>query len=144
VRGERTAKLVVDLQRGVLEIDASDQFVDRVYTDVRDTILSKLASGSSQDEIDGDQVAEKPTGSDTGKKTRRRTRAGGPSCASRIEAVKEEGFFKEPKGAGDVRAKLKERGTTYPSKNVAAALNNLTKAGKLRRFDENGWKYQNP
>jgi hypothetical protein len=137
-------KLLVDLQRGLIEVDGSDQFVSRVYSDVRETILNKLASGSRSPEVaDTPTRATQQTG-ETTKKTRRRTRAGGPSCASRIEAVKDEGFFKQAKSAGEVRAKLKERGTTYPSKNIAAALNNLTKSGKLRRFDEGGWKYENP
>lgn len=137
------SKLVVDLQRGLIEVDASDQFITRVYSDIRETILQKLATTSGRQESDGDENGGTQQLSDV-KKTRRRARAGGPSCASRIEAIKEEGFFKEPKSAGEVREKLKERGTTYAPKNVAASLTDLTKRKKLRRFNENGWKYQNP
>ena len=135
-------KLVVDLQRGLIEVDASDQFVIRVYNDVRETILQRLASGSERQHDKGGDGTKTPH--PEAKKTRKRTRTGGPSCAARIEGIKEDGFFKEPKSAGDVKATLKERGSTYPSNRVAAALTNLTKAGKLRRFDEIGWKYQNP
>lgn len=137
------AKLVVDLQRGLIEIDASDQLVNRVYSDVRDTILSRLASTPVREEPGDDPGVVVPP-ADNGKKTRRRARTGGPSCASRIEALKGEGFFKEPRSNAEIGKKLKERGTTYQSKNIAAALNSLTKSGKLRRFDEGGWKYQNP
>jgi hypothetical protein len=135
---------MVDLQRGLIEVDGSDQFVSRVYSDVRETILSKLASSPAAPNPDDPPIGTTQQTGEATRKPRRRTKAGGPSCASRIEAVKEEGFFKQAKSAGEVRAKLKERGTTYPSKNIAAALNNLTKAGKLRRFDEGGWKYENP
>jgi hypothetical protein len=138
------AKLVVDLQRGLIEVDASDQLVTRVYTDVRDTILEKLASNSVRQEVDNGQISAPSPEGDTAKKTRRKPRAGGPSCASRIQAIQDEGFFKVPKSAADVRDKLKERGTTYASKNIAASLTDLTKRAKLRRFNENGWKYQNP
>jgi len=136
-------KLVVDLQRGLIEVEASDQFVSRVYSDVRETILKKLASDTHHQNAKERAATETPPKED-GAKTRKRARSGGPSCASRIEAAKEEGYFKEPRSAGEIREKLKEQGSTYASKNIAAALTNLTKARKLRRFNENGWKYQNP
>lgn len=133
-------KLVVDLQRGLIEVEASDQLVTRIYSDIRDELLSRLASNPVQpDDADPDTHS-----SPEAIRARKRVRGGGPSCASRIESIKEEGFFKEPKGAAEVREKLKERGTTYASNNIAAALTNLTKASKLRRFNDKGWKYQNP
>lgn len=136
-------KLVVDLQRGLIEIDASDELVKRVYSDVRDTILSRLASSPAQEDF-GETPGVTPPAPDAAKKPRRKTRAGGPSCASRILEIKDEGFFKEPKSPREVREKLKERGTTYASNQIAASLVDMTKGRKLRRFNENGWKYQNP
>ena len=137
-------KLVVDLQRGLIEIDASDELVKRVYSDVRETILSRLASGAAYEGNREEPDAGTPPAGSTGKKARKKARVGGPSCASRIEAMKDEDFFKTPQSPRDIRDKLKERGTTYASNHIGAALNQLTKAGKLRRFNENGWKYQNP
>ena len=136
------AKLTVDLQKGHIEVDGDEKFVERVYADVRDMILAKLASTPVQPEAAGPSDEAQTT--EVEKKTRRRTKSSGPSCAARIDAIKEEDFFKQPKSPSEIREKLKERGTTYESKNVAAALNNLTKSGRLRRFNEDGWKYQNP
>ncbi|WP_395612952.1 hypothetical protein [Allosphingosinicella sp.] len=136
------AKLTIDLQRGLIEVDGDEKFVERVYADVRETLLTKLAAATVEPDAPGEQ--SKSAESETPKRAKRRPRTGGPSCAGRIESIKDEGFFKQPKAAAEVREKLKEKGTTYGSNNVAAALNNLTKAGKLRRFNENGWKYQNP
>ena len=137
------AKLVVDLQRGLIEVDASEEVIKRVYSDVRDTILEKLAANSTRQEYENEGVNGTPQAPEE-RKTRKRARTGGPSCAARIQAIQDEGFFKEPKSAAAVREKLKERGTTYASKNIAASLTDLTKRAKLRRFNENGWKYQNP
>jgi hypothetical protein len=137
-------KLVVDLQRGLIEVDASDEFVRRVYSDVRDTILSKLASAPVREENNTEQAGGKSSPTKATKKPRRKGRTGGPSCASRIEEIKEEGFFKEPRSQSEIREKLKERGTTYAANQVAASLTDMTKRRMLRRFNENGWKYQNP
>ena len=139
------AKMLFDLQRGVIEIDGEEKFVEKVYGDIRDTMLGKLGSLSAQ-----------PTQTDTASKTdtaaredppkvRRKPRATGPSCPSRIEALKEENFFKDLKTAKEIGARLREKGTAYEGKRIASALLNLTSAGKLRRLQEGGvWKYQNP
>lgn len=135
--------LLIDLQRGVIEVEGDEKFVERVYSEFRESIVEKLSTGVPEAPPDERQD---PSYSKTAtqKATRKRSKTGGPSCASRIEAIKLDDFFKTPRSAGEVREKLKEKGTTYASKNVAAALNNLIKTGKLRRFDDGGWKYQNP
>ena len=135
------AKMSIDLQKGLIEVEGDEKFVERVYGDVKETVLVNLSARTAEPTpSEGSELAnnEEP------RKARRRARTGGPSCAARIEVVKDEGFFKQPRSAAEVRGKLKEKGTTYASKNVAAALNNLTKSGKLRRFNEGGWKYENP
>ena len=138
------AKMIIDLQKGLIEIEGVEKFVERVYSDLREATLDKLSRGTFDVRPrDEDQETPIEAGA-SAKKTRRRSKTGGPSCSSRIEAIKEENFFKTGRSSGEVREKLKEKGTTYESKNVAAALNNLIKAGKLRRFNDDGWKYQNP
>jgi hypothetical protein len=137
------ARMIIDLQKGLIEVEGDEKLVERVYSDLKEITLDKLSNGTfdaprdERDEIAED--AEKPS-----RTPRRRAKAGGPSCASRIETLKKEAFFAAGRSVGDVRNKLREKGSTYESKNVAAALTNLTKAGKLRRFNEGGWKYQNP
>jgi hypothetical protein len=79
------------------------------------------------------------------KKARKRSKISGPSCASRIESLKSERFFDQLRSSKEVGDKLREKGTAYEGKHVAAALINMTAGGKLRRVQEGGvWKYQNP
>jgi hypothetical protein len=139
-----TTKLHINLAQGIVDVDGDPEFVKQVYDDIRDIFISKLSDEGFGEELSdsGDEKAE-----DDKKKPMKRSRVkrSGPSCAGRIRAIQEEEFFKTLKTSGDVRSKLTEKGTTYPSKNVAAALTSMTKAGELRRVKEGGgWKYQNP
>jgi hypothetical protein len=59
--------------------------------------------------------------------------------------LKAEGFFDTLQTAREVTEKLREKGTAYEGKHVAAALINMTSSSKLRRVKEGGgWKYQKP
>jgi hypothetical protein len=141
------AKMLFDLQRGVIEVDGEEQFVERVYTDLRSTLLDKVANLSAPSaQLDkeataawGATIAEEP------RKARKRTKNSGPSCASRIDSLKADHFFDELRSSKDIGDKLREKGTAYEGKHVAAALISMTAGGKLRRVLEGGvWKYQNP
>lgn len=138
------AKMLFDLQRGVIEVDGEEKFVEKVYADLRSTLLDKVASFTAAEPADDNGSKPKPA-SDEAKKARKRTKSSGPSCASRIEALKAEKFFDQLRSSKDVGEKLREKGTAYEGKHVAAALINMTAGGKLRRVQQGGgWKYQNP
>jgi hypothetical protein len=69
----------------------------------------------------------------------------GVSCRARIAGMKGEGFFAQPRTAGEVEGALRERATPYQSNAVAAALNQVTQKRTLRRYREDGkWRYVNP
>jgi len=138
------AKMLFDLQRGLIEIEGEEQFVEKVYTDLRATLSHKVANYSAPLPEAESDIAE-PSNSDEPKKTRKRSKSSGPSCASRIDALKSDKFFDQLRTAKEVTDKLRQKGTAYEAKRVAAALLNLTSSGKLRRIEEDSvWKYQNP
>jgi hypothetical protein len=138
------AKMLFDLQRGLIEIEGEEPFVEKVYADLRATLSQKVANyAASTPEAEAD-VAES-NASDEPKKTRKRGKSSGPSCAARIDGLKSDKFFDQLRTSKEVTDKLREKGTAYEGKRVAAALLNLTSSGKLRRLQEEGvWKYQNP
>jgi hypothetical protein len=69
----------------------------------------------------------------------------GISCRARIAGMQGEGFFAQPRTAGEVAGALRERATPYQSNAVAAALNQITQNRTLRRYREDGkWRYVNP
>ena len=93
--------------------------------------------------VDSDALGAKDGSQPKAKQVRRRK--GGPSCASKITILKEEDFFAEPRSPSEVKDKLAERASTYESKHVAAALADLIKSSRLRRFKKDGnYMYQNP
>jgi hypothetical protein len=69
----------------------------------------------------------------------------GASCRARIVGMHREGFFAQPRTAGEVEVALRERATPYQSNAVAAALNQITQKRTLRRYREDDkWRYVNP
>jgi hypothetical protein len=139
------AKLLFDLQRGLVEVEGEEQFVEKVYADLRSTLSQKVASFTAPPIVVPEPSGNTPDTPEEPKKTRKRTKSSGPSCPSRIEALKSEDFFKELRTSKEISDKLREKGTAYEGKRIASALHNLTTSGKLRRIQEGGvWRYQNP
>lgn len=143
-------RLTINLATGIIEAEGDAEFVRGIYSDLRDTIL-KRASVAPMRSVDPPvDRSDKPddegeSAGSAGRKARRRGKASGPSCASRIVGLKDEGYFSELRSAGDVGAKLREKGTAYEGKHVAASLIDLVKRGALRRVSQAGsWSYQNP
>ncbi|MFL6727966.1 MAG: hypothetical protein ACJ8FS_15855 [Sphingomicrobium sp.] len=143
-------RLTVNLANGVIEAEGDSDFVKSIYADLREIIIARSASlravsGSPNFTPPDDADEASDTDAQKGKKGRRRGKASGPSCASRISALKDEGYFSELRSAGDVGAKLREKGTAYEGKHVAASLIDLVRRGALRRVSKGGsWSYQNP
>lgn len=139
------AKMLFDLQRGVIEVEGQEEFVEKVYADLRTTLTDKVATYRVSAAEPETTSATPPASEEEAKKTRKRTKSSGPSCASRIEALKAEKFFEQLRTPKEIGNKLREKGTDYQGNRIAAALISMTTAGKLRRIqEEGGWKYQNP
>ena|ERR1035441_9690255 len=55
-----------------------------------------------------------------------------------IETMKEEDFFKSPKGLGDIRQELANMGHHYPLTTLSGTVQRITKKRQLRRFKQDG------
>jgi hypothetical protein len=145
---DMNSRLSINLSAGIIEAEGTAEFIEHVYADLRETIIKRsgdVRPAHSAGPAGADDKNESESEESKSKKPRRRGKASGPSCASRILTLKEEGYFSELRSAGDVGAKLREKGTAYEGKHIAASLIDLVKRGVLRRVSEGGsWSYQNP
>ncbi|HVO60792.1 MAG TPA: hypothetical protein VMT53_07640 [Terriglobales bacterium] len=55
-----------------------------------------------------------------------------------VTVLKEEDFFRVPKGLGEVRKKLAEMGHHYPLTTLSGAMQTQAKKRSLRRFKQDG------
>jgi hypothetical protein len=55
-----------------------------------------------------------------------------------VEILKEEDFFKGPKGLGEIRKKLADMGHHYPLTTLSGAMQGQAKKRNLRRFKQDG------
>jgi hypothetical protein len=55
-----------------------------------------------------------------------------------VQALKDEDFFKGPKGLGEIRKRLADMGHHYPLTTLSGAMQNQAKKRSLRRFKQNG------
>jgi hypothetical protein len=63
----------------------------------------------------------------------RQRKASGASLTGLLRAMKAEGFFSQARSRGDTEARLKEKGHTFKSNNVAARLMELAQKNELFR-----------
>jgi hypothetical protein len=68
--------------------------------------------------------------------TRRR-----PTVPGLLDELIDEGFFKKPKGIGDVRTRLGDLGHHYPLTSLSGPLQGHVKSRRLRRFKDKAGKY---
>lgn len=67
------------------------------------------------------------------------------SVRGRVLVLREEGFFKTPKGIGDIRKGLEERGWIHDVTAMSGPLQGMVQKRELRRTGKRGtWKYVNP
>lgn len=138
-------KLLIDLQAGRFEVEGEAEFVANIYDDMKGAILARLHEAPPATASSVESTSETLVKARSGEKAPRRRKSGGPSCASRIRELKEDGYFADVRTPTDIQDKLSEKGATYPSKNIASALHNLVVGGELRRFkNDKIWNYQNP
>ena len=55
-----------------------------------------------------------------------------------VDGLKEEEFFKAPRGLGEIQKKLAELGHHYPITTLSGAMQEQTKRRNLRRFKQGG------
>lgn len=55
-----------------------------------------------------------------------------------VEGLRSDDFFRQPKGLGQIRAKLAEVGHHYPLTTLSGAMQAEAKSRRLRRFKQNG------
>ncbi len=55
-----------------------------------------------------------------------------------VAELKNEGFFKKPKGLGEIKTRLGELGHHYPLTTLSGAMQTEAKHRQLRRFKEKG------
>jgi hypothetical protein len=141
------ARFRIKTPTGEVEVVGSTDFVERRWADVQ-VALNRIGDrpAISVPEIEGPAPKNEQIESEgTSRRATSRNRSG-PSCASRISGLKDSGFFSAGRKASEVVQKLTELATPYEPKHVAAALNHLTKTGRLRRMKatEGDWTYTNP
>ncbi len=71
------------------------------------------------------------------------------SVAQRIELLKEEQFFSEPRSLSEIQSKLAEHGWHYPQTNLSTPLIRLVRQRRFRRLPtqvgkKRVWKYALP
>jgi hypothetical protein len=139
----KEARFRIKTPGGEVEVIGPLDFVERRWTDVQ----SALMRVSERPDFEPLGQLENPaTRTDDTPRRGQTKKRGGPSCASRIVGLIESDFFHAARRANEIVDKLKELATPYEAKHVAAALNHLTKSGRLRRLKgpEGDWNYVNP
>lgn len=151
-----TNRVHIDAPAGVVEIEGEKDFVEGLLAKLF-PLLEEAGFGSrpprnegvqpSQTDADRSLDDEPASESANGGKSRIKRKRGvtpkGHSCADRMVALKEDRFFKEKRGLGEIVTGLAEKGFTHNVNQVAAAGGSLFKRGLLQRTkDVNGsFKY---
>lgn len=128
-----TVKAVISIGESSIQLEGSQEFVEK-YLEKYDSIIESWnASPVSIKTVEKESIAEKEQRKAQKKKRIRRTSAG-PSCSDKIRELLNEGFFKEQKSNAEVTKALQEiKGVRFPSNVVSAALINLFARGELQR-----------
>lgn len=151
-----TNRVHIDAPAGVVEIEGEKDFVEGLLAKLFPLLEeagfgSKPPRGKAPPEQDGeveynadDDTDDVGTGAGKTKLKRKRSvTPKGHSCADRMIAMKDEGFFKTMRSSSDIVGGLAANGFTHKSNQVAAAGESLFKRGLLQRTkDGNGpFKY---
>lgn len=143
-----TAKATINIKEGLIQLEGTQEFVEK-YLDKYQNIIQDFknipppytAPRSESDDAKTEEAPPKRT------RTRASKTKGTASCMGRIRTLVNEDYFKEPRTSTEVMNWLKEqKGATYTSGPITAALNQLIKSNTLRRFKEGKglYKYCNP
>ncbi len=136
------AKATINVKDGTIQLEGPKEFVEK-YLDLFSPMIKGVSLTKQEIPQKKDEISENEPGEI--KRKRNVGARSGPSCAERILGLKDENFFTQPRSSTEVRDQLKLKGWTYETKNVAASLLNLNKAGRLRRVQEGSkFNYCNP
>ncbi|WP_404714065.1 hypothetical protein [Sphingomonas sp. MMS24-J13] len=144
-----TNRVHIDAPAGVVEIEGEKDFVEGLLAKLF-PLLEEAGFGSrppaakEAPELSNEATNTQDSGAvedggapDKAKFKRKRNVAPkGHTCADRIIALKEEGFFKTKRTGGDIVAGLSAKGYTHKSNQVAAAGESLFKRSLLQRTKE--------
>jgi hypothetical protein len=150
-----TNRVHIDAPAGVIEIEGERDFVEGLLAKVFPLLEGagfgsnapqpdRRASSSGSDEFEGDEPEDASAGS-AKTKVKRRKAANPPkghSCADRMLALKEEGFFKQKRGTGEIVTGLAAKGFTHKNNQVAAAGESLFKRNLLQRTKDGAGPFQ--
>ena len=90
------------------------------------TVVERLRSGAKL------ESKGQPRGA---RQSKERTSGGIPDM---VKILKEEDFFKSPKGLGEIRKKLADMGHHYPLTTLSGAMQTQAQKRNLRRFKQDG------
>lgn len=141
-----TNRVHIDAPAGVVEIEGEKDFVEGLLAKLF-PLLEDAGFGSrppqnnnaqavqneTNDNGDDELAAENDSGTKSKPKRKRNVAPKGHSCADRMLALKEEGFFKTKRGGSEILTGLAEKGFTHKQNQVAAAGESLFKRGLLQR-----------
>ena len=129
------SKLRIRIHKGdfEVELEGEEEYVKGEYRQLMD----KLNSTSLQ--MPGVPVPKKSSANSTEVKTTSITR---DSFFEKVQKLRDEGFFSEPKGSGEVTSELKVRGWgVYEGKNVSSLLKRYASKLELRRMEKGKNRY---
>lgn len=141
-------RVMIDAAAGIFEVEGEAGFVETQL----DKLLPLVTSGGFVKADAGRtlKAAEEGTPDTTGKtnsskKAKRGTGSRPPkghSCADRLKALRDDGFFKEQKTPSQMVEGLAEKGWTHTSNQVSAAAGQMFNRGDIQRTKSgNGFAY---
>lgn len=148
-----TNRVHIDAPAGVIDIEGEKDFVEGLLAKLFPLVEnagfgSRPASaaidvGKEPDVESDDSTTENGGKSDKPRVKRKRgATPKGHSCADRMLALKEDGFFKTKRSTSEIVAGLGEKGYTHKTNQVAASAGSLFERGLIQRTKEgSGFKY---
>lgn len=144
-----TNRVHIDAPAGIIDIEGEKEFVEGLLSKLF-PLIEEAGFGSKPqratdplpNEDDADAGQEVEAADDAAKnvkpkaKRKRSVAPKGHTCADRIIALKDDGFFKTKRSAGDIVTGLAEKGFTHQSNQVSAAGESPFKRGMLQRTKE--------
>jgi hypothetical protein len=139
-----TNRVHIDAPAGVIDIEGEKDFVEgmlaKLFPLVEEAGFGSRPSQGRDDQVaDADGEVEDGAPEDAAKteklkvKRKRTVAPKGHSCADRMTALRDEGFFKAQRGTGEIVTGLAAKGYTHKSNQVSAASEALFKRGALQR-----------
>lgn len=151
-----TNRVHIDAPAGVVEIEGEKDFVEgllgKLFPLIEEAGFGSRPQGGASIDTSAEPASEAPneSASDVSeaapkKRARKAVKQppAGQSCPSRIQVLKDEGFFKEHRSPADIVSALKTKGWTHNLNQVGAATSAMFNKGTLQRTkDGKGpWQY---